>query len=882
MSRERVKQIIGICMGLLVVGTVIHVSLSPSQFLSTADDTTPSIRIINTQSYPKTGGEWTVQFVVKGTADLYINGVQGTTWTQSQCSACDLEFLSITNESKMFQIVWMENGLIIKNFSSSTMIQENSKVLTLGKHVLEFRFGKQIVYASNDASDWWDGSWGYRKLISFNKSQVSGTLVDFPVLISCVDGDLDQKADADGHDIVFVSYQDNTTICPHELESYSNGALTAWVRVPRLLSSASSKLWMYYGNSEAMNQENATGVWDEDYVGVWHLQNGFNDSTSYCNNGTMIGLPTVVSGIIANGYSFDGNQDAVNISHDLSLRIDDYTIECWIDAASVQSSWAGIIGKHYVSNNEYMLQLDGQGDDVIIYHAGSSWDSNIDLTEIDDTWTYLLLTRDGSTETSYLNGIQRIQSTFTTDPDQTHDGNLTFCQERTGIGFNTSLDEIRISSIARNASWIKTTFNTIQNTSVFFQFGSEESAAPFLSDPYPSDGNEYVPKTPDFFMVTVFDPNPDRLNITWRTNQSGTWVTFNVTDGGGNGVDDGSYQVYNTSWVSIYDQIYWWSVNVSDGSQWTNETYQFIMHQFSPEINTFDLVNSSGSKLNNQTGLVHVNLEYIFSVNVTDKNGWEDVDFINISCWYDQGDELSTYNQTAGGNVNLYVQYENTTGSGMFRLCWPDDEASLCLLNCSEQRINDTTCLINMSFIPGNQTRCATSNETWTDTEGMFDDPFSWNLKCVVVDSFSNMISYENEFGVDYYSAIRAPDFVEIIGAPGMIEQSNVFTIDFISNADYTLMIYFDENLSQIGGSDIIGIGGNLSVLENTNSEDDIFVNTTFAGTGVSNAITVFDGREAPVNGTMNSVDVQFELFIPFGTWGTYSSSVIKKIQRVD
>ena len=782
------KQILGICLVFLLCSIFFHVLRSPTSLISTADDSTPLIQIINVQSYPTIGGEWTVNFMVEGSADLTIRGIQSTTWNRSYCSECDLEFLSITNETKTFEVEWIENGLMIKNFSSSGIVQERSKVLTNGKHVLDFRFGNDIVYASNDASDWWNSSWGYRKLISFNNSQISGTLVNFPVLISCGDSNLKLRADEAGDDIVFVSYQDNTTVCPHEIESYSNGDLTAWVRIPRLASSEATKLWMYYNNSACSNQENKTGVWDDDFVGVWHLHNGFNDSTAYWNNGTKIGSPTLITGKIGNSYFFDGDVDAVNISHNLSLRIDDYTIECWIDAASVQNNWAGIVGKHYQTNNEYMFQLDGEGDDVIMYHAGSQWDTNIDLTDIDDNWRYLLLTRNDNTETSYLNGIQRGQSTFATDPDQSSEGNLTFCQERAGIGLNASLDEVRISSIARNESWIQTTYNTIHNTSLFFSLDAEESAAPFASDPFPSDGNDYVPKTPEYFEITVFDPNPDRMNITWRTNQSGSWVTFGSTDGGGSGVEDGSYQIENTSWVLAYDQPYWWSVNVTDGSQWTNETYQFTMHQFTPEINACDLVNVSGSKLNNQTGSVRVNTVYAFSINVTDKNGWSDIDFINISCWFDQGDDGSIYNLTKGGNLNLYLQYENTTGFGVFRLLWPHDEVSLDLVNCTEERFNDTTFIINISFIAGNQTRCATSNETWTDTDGLFDDPYSWNMNCTIVDSFSNEISYENEFGVEYYSAIRAPGLIEIFGAPGMIEQSNVFTVDFMSNADYTFL----------------------------------------------------------------------------------------------
>jgi len=46
---------------------------------------------------------------------------------------------------------------------------------------------------------------------------------------------------------------------------------------------------MYYGNTSAASQQNATSTWDSNYQGVWHLGNGTTlsaaDSTGN-NNGT--------------------------------------------------------------------------------------------------------------------------------------------------------------------------------------------------------------------------------------------------------------------------------------------------------------------------------------------------------------------------------------------------------------------------------------------------------------------------------------------------------------------------------------------------------------------------------------------------------------------
>ncbi len=83
--------------------------------------------------------------------------------------------------------------------------------------------------------------------------------------------------------------------------------------------------------------------------------------------------------------------------------------------------------------------------------------------------------------------------------------------------------------------------------------------------------------------------------------------------------------------------------------------------------------NQSGtwvSKLNAQID-VNNSAEYRFIVNISSDQGWDDIEFVNITAWYDQGTDSSTYNQTRGGNWNLNLQYENTTGTAVWRMLWP-------------------------------------------------------------------------------------------------------------------------------------------------------------------------------------------------------------------
>ncbi len=142
---------------------------------------------------------------------------------------------------------------------------------------------------------WYSCSWGYRKSIIIDHTKVTGTLSNFPVLVSLAsDNELSARAQASGADIFFTS-SDGTTKIPHEIESYNGatGALVAWVKVPSLTSAADTTIMMYYGNPSAASQQDATNVWDTSYKSVLHLKEDpsgaapqVKDSTTNANHGT--------------------------------------------------------------------------------------------------------------------------------------------------------------------------------------------------------------------------------------------------------------------------------------------------------------------------------------------------------------------------------------------------------------------------------------------------------------------------------------------------------------------------------------------------------------------------------------------------------------------
>ena len=66
-----------------------------------------------------------------------------------------------------------------------------------------------------------------------------------------------------------------------------------WVVVPSLPASSLVTIYMYFGNPEASDSQNAQNVWDSNYVAIFHM-NGTSDkmldSTSHDTDMSVSGL----------------------------------------------------------------------------------------------------------------------------------------------------------------------------------------------------------------------------------------------------------------------------------------------------------------------------------------------------------------------------------------------------------------------------------------------------------------------------------------------------------------------------------------------------------------------------------------------------------------
>jgi hypothetical protein len=322
---------------------------------------------------------------------------------------------------------------------------------------------------------------------------------------------------------------------------------------------------------------------------------------------------------------------------------------------------------------------------------------------------------------------------------------------------------------------------------------------------------------------------------------------------------------------------------------WHNTTTLNVTNlEIRPRINWYDFqYNDSGTWVSKRNAEIDVNnsAEYRFALNISSDQGWTDINWVNITAWYDNGTDNSTYNQTMGSNYNLAFQYENTTGTAIWRLLWPHGGEVTESQYIEADAIDTygspgfTECKnMTFAFIPNYQFRYAPGDGSWDNTANITNDPLSWNFFVYIEDASGNYQTVTDEFGVFSYTEVVSAGWPVIIGNPGTlaVSQSNI-TVVTRSNGNYSLSVDVD-NLTHktfpaatMSRDNVWVRGGDLDASENFTELSGVI---WLYGSNVTYHPSMDDGTNVVTN------DIEYMCDIPLGQMaGDYTATIEYHLQ---
>jgi hypothetical protein len=330
--------------------------------------------------------------------------------------------------------------------------------------------------------------WLYSKRLYLNTAAagagVSGTVVNFPVLIRLRAGNFDfSQAKTDGGDVRFTK-ADGTPL-PYEIERYDAGSREAeiWVKADTVYGNDSSHYFiMYWGNQGAASGSNGAAVFDtaNGFQGIWHLAEAGNaiakDATGNHYDGTPSDTaPAGAEGAVGGCRAFNGSSNYIRMNGTAAGKLNFqengiYTISAWVYADSLDNAPHLIAGK---GNDQYFLKFKTSYSpnpmvwEFVEYHDKAGWYITNSLPVIPSvkTWTCLVGVRKGTAQYFYLNG-ELVDSSISVSPSsasrQTRDdftiGKFSSVPADSMEGmcpFLGYIDEVRVMSNAPNADWIR-------------------------------------------------------------------------------------------------------------------------------------------------------------------------------------------------------------------------------------------------------------------------------------------------------------------------------------------------------------------------------------------------------------------------------------------
>lgn len=337
------------------------------------------------------------------------------------------------------------------------------------------------------------GNYAFAKQVTLNTTSlgITSNLTNFPALLSITDNDLiisgactDKVYNPNGpnYDFAFVS---GGSELYYQVESYNTttGTLLVWVQIPSLTYATNNTISFYYGSTSPTVTHNTAffqKTWSSDYLAVFHesetsYTGTTSDGTANGHAGTLNNMTSanLVTGKIGNAYSFNGT--STSLSTTAATITGSFTISAWVKLNATgldqkiitnQTSSGGPSGgyKLGVFTTNYPETESGLAQNRSTTPNPTAFTTG--------TWYYVQGVYDGSTLSTYVNGVQYKATTSFTNPSSTGPLYIGVGEGGNKYYWSGVIDEARVSNVAKSSDWLKAEYGDQNNPSSFTSISS--------------------------------------------------------------------------------------------------------------------------------------------------------------------------------------------------------------------------------------------------------------------------------------------------------------------------------------------------------------------------------------------------------------------------
>lgn len=427
---------------------------------------------------------------------------------------------------------------------------------------------------------WWDSDWLHYRSITVNcTSYVDTTLTNFPILV--VFDNSSYHIDS-SKSVRFLS-TDNSTEFAYEIEDWDDtGNCSIWVNISDALTSATNYTFlMYYNNSAATDNQNPSGVWHSSYTAVYHMNvtvaplqdSTSNDDDSTATSGTPVYNKT---GKMYNSvfYATSGEDHTIpqvltNAEWNAGM-----TVSLWMYLYSdSDSEYIGVSMYDDVEQYAYIKNSGGLKACFFNQYDPTGNDFLYGTTAITkNNWWHITISYDGANKHIYTNGADEQTSAEGGINQRANSNTIGNSYGHGASGADSDIDEVRISKVCRNDSWVKASFHSQNQTTEFLIFGTEQDAPPppvlgfTITNEYPTNQSTINITQPTMYF-TITHLSEKLMNYTVYIDNT----TFLVSV---NDLDNGTYYA-SSFYTAINYTRYWWKVCLNSSGEWVNESYYF-------------------------------------------------------------------------------------------------------------------------------------------------------------------------------------------------------------------------------------------------------------------------------------------------------------------